>query len=287
MGRAIPHRSTPDTLVAAYAGLAPAGRQAAIAALVSRPAWTLALLDGIAAEKIPRGDLPAFTVGRLAQSADANVLARLRQVWGTVRTTPADRQAEFRRWRKALRWTEIEAADLAHGRVVYMKTCGVCHMLHGEGGTIGPDLTGSNRSDLEYLLSNLLDPSGIVGRDYQTTIIVTDNGRWIAGIVKHETPTSVTLQTPTERVTVPLDDIDERVLSPQSLMPENQLAQLEPEAARDLVAYLRHPTQVRLPELREQRGFRGSEGGESSGGGATEGGRRPGLQPNPSKNGLF
>jgi putative heme-binding domain-containing protein len=245
---AVPHRGTPDTLVAAYEELPPAGRQAAIAALVSRPAWTLALLDGIAAERIPRSDLSAFTVGRLAQSADAKVLARLQQVWGTVRTTPADRQAEFRRWRKALRWTELEAADLAHGRVVYTKTCGACHMLHGEGGRIGPDLTGSNRGDLEYLLSNLLDPSGIVGRDYQTTIVVTDNGRSIAGIVVQETPTSVTLQTPTEQVTVPLDEIDERVLSPQSLMPENQLAQLEPKAALDLVAYLRHPTQVPLPE---------------------------------------
>ena len=112
---------------------------------------------------------------------------------------------------------------------------------------IGPDLTGSNRADLEYLLANLLDPSAVVGRDYQTTIVVTDDGRSIAGIVVKETPTSVTLQTPTEQVTVPLDDIESRVLSPQSLMPENQLSQLAPTAARDLVAYLRHPLQVPLP----------------------------------------
>jgi len=244
---AVPHHATPGVLVAVYEGLSPAGRQSAIAALVSRPAWTLALLDGIAGERIPRGDLSAFTVGRLAQSADANVLARLQEVWGTVRKTHADHTEEFRRWRKALRWAEMEVADLAHGRVVYMKTCGSCHQLHGEGGRIGPDLTGSNRVDLDYLLSNLLDPSAVVGRDYQTTIVVTDDGRSIAGIVVQETPTSVTLQTPTERVTVPLGEIEQRVLSPQSLMPENQLAQLEPETARDLVAYLRHPTQVPLP----------------------------------------
>jgi putative heme-binding domain-containing protein len=141
----------------------------------------------------------------------------------------------------------MKKADLSHGRATFAKTCGACHQLHGEGGKIGPDLTGSNRADLEYLLANLLDPSGIVGRDYQTTIVVTDDGRSIAGIVVEETPTSVTLQTPTERVTVSLDEIESRVLSPQSLMPENQLAQLSPEAARDLVAYLRHPTQVPLP----------------------------------------
>jgi putative heme-binding domain-containing protein len=97
------------------------------------------------------------------------------------------------------------------------------------------------------LLANLLDPSAVVGRDYQTTIVVTDDGRSIAGIGVKETPTSVTLQTPTEQVTVPLDDIETRVLSLQSLMPENQLAQLDVRSAVDLVAYLRHPTQVPLP----------------------------------------
>lgn len=174
-------------------------------------------------------------------------LDKLEAVWGTVRATPADRQAEFASWRAKLSPKALQAADLAHGHATYATTCGACHQLHGEGGGIGPDLTGSNRADLEYLLANLLDPSAIVGRDYQTTIVITDDGRSIAGIVVQETPTSVTLQTPAERVTVSLDDIETRVLSPQSLMPENQLAQLSPEAARDLVAYLRHPTQVPLP----------------------------------------
>jgi putative membrane-bound dehydrogenase-like protein len=244
---ALPHNDTPHVIVAGYRSLPADGRQAAIATLVSRPPWTLALLDAIAAERVPRGDLSAFTVGQLTQSNDKQVLDRLQKVWGTVRATPTERQAEFASWRSRLGPEAMKQADLANGRATYAKTCGACHQLHGEGGRIGPDLTGSNRADLEYLLANLLDPSGIVGRDYQTTIIVTDGGRSIAGIVVQETPTSVTLQTPTERVTVSLDEIETRVLSPQSLMPENQLAQLAPEAARDLVAYLRHPTQVPLP----------------------------------------
>ena len=244
---AVPHDGTPAAVITAYQSLLADGRQAAIAALVSRPAWTLALLDAIAAERVPCGDLSAFTVGQLAQSNDKQVLEKLQAVWGTVRATPADRHAEFAAWRTRLDPEAMKRADLSHGRLTFAKTCGGCHQLHGEGGRIGPDLTGSNRADLEYLLANLLDPSGIVGRDYQTTIIVTDGGRSIAGIVVQETPTSVTLQTPTERVTVSLDEIETRVLSPQSLMPENQLAQLSPDAARDLVAYLRHPTQVLLP----------------------------------------
>ena len=244
---AVPSDGTPTAVVAAYEGLPAECRQAAIATLTSRPAWTLSLLDAIATGAVPRGDLSAFTVGRLAQSADPRVLTRLNEVWGTIRATPADRKADFETWRTALKPAAMKDADLSQGRVTFAKTCGACHQLHGQGGRIGPDLTGSNRADLEYLLANLLDPSAVVGRDYQTTIVVTDDGRSIAGIVIKETPTSVTLQTPTEQVTVPLDDIESRVLSPQSLMPENQLAQLAPTAARDLVAYLRHPLQVPLP----------------------------------------
>jgi putative membrane-bound dehydrogenase-like protein len=243
----VPHDDTPAAVIAGYQALPAEARQAAIATLVSRPAWTLALLDAIAACRVPRGDLSAFTVGQLARSNDKQVLDRLQKAWGTVRATPADRQAEFATWRTRLGAEAMKKADLSHGRATFMKTCGSCHQLHGEGGRIGPDLTGSNRADLEYLLANLLDPSGIVGRDYQTTIVVTEDGRSIAGIAVEETPTSVTLQTPTERVVVPLEDIETRVLSPQSLMPENQLSQLSPDAARDLVAYLRHPTQVPLP----------------------------------------
>jgi putative heme-binding domain-containing protein len=244
---AVPSDDTPAAIIAGYQALPADVRQAAIATLVSRPPWTLALLDAIAAEQVPRGDLSAFTVGQLARSNDKQVLDKLRNVWGTVRATPADRQAEFAAWRTRLGPEAMNKADLSHGRATYAKTCGACHQLHGEGGRIGPELTGSNRADLEYLLANLLDPSAIVGRDYQTTIVITDDGRSIAGIVVQETPTSVTLQTPTERITIPLDEIESRVLSPQSLMPENQLAQLAPDAARDLIAYLRHPTQVPLP----------------------------------------
>jgi putative heme-binding domain-containing protein len=238
---AFPSDSTPGTLVAAYNELPGDAQQAAIATLATRPAWTLALLEAIADGIVPRGDLSAHAVGRLAQSADPTVLARLNEVWGPTRATPESRKADFEKWRAALGPDAMRTADVGHGRAVYAKTCGSCHQLHGDGGRIGPDLTGSNRADLEYLLANLLDPSAIVGRDYQATTVITKDGRSLAGIVVQETPTSLVLQTPTERLTLPLADVEERHLSPQSLMPENQLGQLTPEEARDLVAYLRQP----------------------------------------------
>jgi putative membrane-bound dehydrogenase-like protein len=243
----VPHERTPAVVLAAYGRLAAEDRQAAIATLTSRPAWTLALLDAIERGDVPRGDLSTFTVGRLAESADGRVLERLAEVWGTVRPTPADRREEFDRWRRILDRKALAAADLPHGRAVFAKTCGTCHVLHGEGARIGPELTGSNRADLEYLLSNLLDPGALVGRDYQLTQILTHDGRVLGGIVVAESPQAVTLQTPTERIVVPGEDIETRTLSEKSLMPENQLGQLDPASARDLVAYLQHAAQVPLP----------------------------------------
>jgi putative heme-binding domain-containing protein len=189
--------STAPVLIDGYGSLSPGARQAAIATLIARPASTIALLDAIGADTLPRSELSAFTVGQLAKAADPKVIEKLNAVWGTIRATPADRAAVFEKYR--------------------------------------------------YLLANLLDPSAVVGRDYQTTTIVTEDGRSIAGIVVGETPTSVTLQTPTEKITVDAADIETRVLSPLALMPENQLDQLSPEEARDLVAYLRNPVQVPLP----------------------------------------
>ena len=239
--------ATAAVLIEGYSSLTPDAKQAAIATLVARPHWTIALLDAIGSDTLPRSELSAFTVGQLAKAANPKVIEKLNAVWGTIRATPPDRKVVFDKYRRAFRDDEMKKSDLSMGRQQFAKTCGACHVLFGEGGKIGPELTGSNRSDLEYLLANLLDPSAVVGRDYQTTTIVTEDGRSIAGIVVGETPTSVTLQTPTEKITVDAADIDTRVLSPLSLMPENQLDQLAPEAARDLVAYLRSPLQVPLP----------------------------------------
>jgi putative membrane-bound dehydrogenase-like protein len=240
-------KATPAALLKAYPKLNAAEKQAALATLTSRPAYVLELLDAIAAEKLPRNDLSAFTVRQLARLDDPRVTKRLNEVWGTIRETSADKAALLEKYKKELKPDWIAQGNLPHGRELFNKTCGTCHLLFGSGKTIGPDLTGSNRANLDYLLENLLDPSAVVGKDYQITLVVTEEGRQISGIVKQETDTAVTLQTPTDVVTIPKAAIESRELGKLSLMPEGQLTQLKPEEVRDLVAYLASPAQVPLP----------------------------------------
>src|SRR5262249_37119914 len=127
---------------------------------------------------------------------------------------------------------------------VFAKTCAACHRLFDDGGAVGPDITGAQRNNLDYVLENLLDPSALVYGDYQVTTVETKDGRVLNGIVKREDDKAITLQTQKQAIVLPKDEIEHRVKSPLSLMPEGLLANLKDEEVRDLIGYLASPKQV-------------------------------------------
>ena len=177
---------------------------------------------------------------------------KLAKVWGTIRK-PSDRAAKLiAQYKKIYTPKFLKSADLSHGRLVFKKTCSQCHTLYGDGGKIGPDLTGSNRKNLDYVLQNALDPSAAVGNAYQMTTIITTAGRVISGIVQEKTGSAVTVQTANERIVLSLDDIEESKLSTVSMMPDGLLQKLTKEEVRDLLVYLASSDQVPLPEGAEE-----------------------------------
>jgi putative membrane-bound dehydrogenase-like protein len=238
---------TPAAILARYSHFDEPTRQEAIATLASRTPYALALLDAIEREQVPRGDLKAFTVAQMQQLQDPQLLARLNAVWGTIRSTPEEKQRQIAEYQRFLGPQQLARADLSHGRELYVKNCGKCHKLFGEGGAIGPDITGSNRANLDYILQNIVDPSALVGKDYQTTTVITTDGRVLNGLVKEENDTALVLQTATDVVVIDKREIDERKLSELSLMPEGQLKDWPREHVQDLIAYLASPRQVPLP----------------------------------------
>src|SRR5262249_42578438 len=116
--------------------------------------------------------------------------------------------------------------------------------LFASGGDSGPDITGSPRTSLDYLLENILDPSAVVFGEYQVTQIDLKNGRTLTGIIRREDERSLTLVTLNEKLEVPKNEIASREKSPVSLMPEGLLAALKDDEVRDLFAYLMGPNQV-------------------------------------------
>ena len=239
--------SIPAAILDVYTSLDVEEKSYAVTSMAERAAFAHPLRDAVENKSVPRADLSAFVVRQIASLQDPELVAKVNRVWGTLRSTPQDKQEKIHEWQQRLGPAELAAADLPHGRVIYEKTCGKCHRLFGQGGQIGPDITGSNRANLDYLLQNLIDPNALIGRDYQATQLVTADGRLITGLVMEENDTAIAVQTANEKLVVDKRDIEVRRLSPTSMMPEGQIDQLQFEEVRDLVAYLASPLQVPLP----------------------------------------
>jgi putative membrane-bound dehydrogenase-like protein len=243
--------ATAPAILQVYANLNPGERRDALVTLAGRPATAKALLAAVGSRWIATTDLSADVIRNLRNLKDPELDEAIAKVWGAVRDTPEDKLKRIASYRDLVRGSG-PAPDPSLGRVVYAKTCGQCHTLFGIGGQVGPDLTGSNRADLDYILTNVMDPSALVGKDYQATVLATTDGRVITGLLKAEDKNAVTLATATETVTIPKDEVEERKLTDQSLMPEDQWTPLTPHEVRSLVAYLASPAQVPLlatPEM--------------------------------------
>jgi putative heme-binding domain-containing protein len=237
---------TPAVILDAFSSLSPAEKRDALATLAARVPYARALLDAVAAKKIPTAEVPVDIVRQMRNLQDKALDDRLAEVWGTVRATPADRLKLIADYRRKFTAPTATKPDLALGRAVYAKTCQQCHLLFGVGGKVGPDITGANRGDLNYLLENIIDPSAVIPKEYVASIVALKNGRVVTGIIRNETPTSFTMVLPTEVLTIAKDEVELRKESDVSMMPEGQLQALKDDEARALIAYLQSPTQTQI-----------------------------------------
>jgi putative membrane-bound dehydrogenase-like protein len=228
---------------------APPPRRAEIlSVLVSRRVFASALLDAVEKRRVSLEMLTAYHIRQLQALADPAISASVDQLWGRIGETPDEVQARIEMFREQLaEAASPTAAALSHGRAMFQKTCSSCHRLYGAGGDLGPDLTGSGRHDLGYLAENILNPSGVVNRDWRLSVVLMEDGRVLSGVVADPREQTVTLITPTERVVLDRDEIAEITPTDRSPMPDGLLDPLSNAEIRDLVAYLRHPVQVPLP----------------------------------------
>jgi putative membrane-bound dehydrogenase-like protein len=243
---AFDHPETAGRLLGRFGHFDAAARRDAIQTLASRPAWASRLLDAVEGNAIPRGELTAYTARQLTGLGDATITQRTAALWGDLRSTPAEKTRLIANYRGSLTPGAIQAANRSAGRATYEKLCASCHRLFGEGGEIGPELTGSQRTNLDYLLENIIHPNAAVSRDYQLQILETTDGRVVSGFVISETPGAVTVRAINEKVVVPTNEIRRRTVSPVSMMPEGLLQGLSPRETQELIAYLASPAQVPL-----------------------------------------
>jgi putative heme-binding domain-containing protein len=236
-------------LLGLYAKLSDSEKLDAISTLTAREKTAFSLVSAVDDGKIEKRDLSEFDIRQLQRFKEPKLKDLVNKLFG-AKPSSAERAQQIAEMKRQVLAGDPTASRPKNGKAIFQKNCASCHTLFGEGRQVGPDLTGAQRTDLDYVLINVMDPSALVGHAYRVTIIELKDGRVINGIVKAEDASTLTLQTATDRVVVANQDIAERQQQSVSMMPEGLLNRHSIQDIRDLVKYLN--TDVSQQESRRQ-----------------------------------
>ncbi|MFN8349661.1 MAG: PVC-type heme-binding CxxCH protein [Spirosomataceae bacterium] len=222
-------------LIAKYKDFNPVEKQLAIQTLSSRPKYGWQLTQALKNQTIPKGDVPAYAARQLLRVVGSGFI----EVWGPIEQEPS-LEKSYSKYQRMITDKAVASANAVKGEAVFQRTCGSCHKMYGKGGNIGPDLTGSNRANLDYLLFNVLNPSGEIQEDYKLVVVTTRDGRTYSGNIVSENERQLTMRVVgQEAVTVNKSAIQSREVMPTSLMPVGLFDSLSETEVLDLVKYLR------------------------------------------------
>jgi putative membrane-bound dehydrogenase-like protein len=229
--------SVPARLLELYPRFSGALRVRVQQILFARPASSLELLRAVDAKTIDPKDFKVEQLRLAAAHEGEELQALIRKHWGAVgKESEGQKRARMANTGVAVRRNK---GDPARGREQFRKLCLPCHTLFGEGGKVGPDLTGADRKNLDYLVSNIIDPGLFIRPEYGAHKILTVDGQVLTGLVVEQGPASVTLlDVQAQRIVVGRDRIQAMKPSETSLMPEGLLDPLDDQATADFFSYL-------------------------------------------------
>jgi len=226
-----------DVVLGGYRDLEPELQPRAIELLTERTASAEKLLDAIGREEIPASALNSNQVRQLLARGDTSLVEKVRARWGSIRQDrDPRREAVIAEMRSFLRKTP---GDANVGQQVFGKLCGQCHKIYGQGQEVGPDITLNGRNSFEQLLSNVFDPSLVIGSSYQARTVLTADGRVLTGLLAEDSPQRVVLKTQGGKIeTIARSDIEQVKTGQLSYMPEDVERQLSRQEIVDLLSYL-------------------------------------------------
>jgi len=133
--------------------------------------------------------------------------------------------------------------DARRGRATFEGNTAVycvrCHKVKGEGGEVGPELTGiGGKQSREYLAASIVHPNAAIAQGFETVVVSTADGRVVSGVLKSEDDTMLRLiGVDNKWIEVPKAEIDDRRRGP-SAMPDDIAKKLSRSEIRDLVEFL-------------------------------------------------
>lgn len=233
-----PHSDSASKLLELFASTQDSEvRTTVLETLVSRQAYADTLVAALSKDQFQRADIPAYIARQLAVvSSRGSAFAK---DWGLNEADAQEKTKLLNTWKNRFSEEVLATANPVDGKLVFQQSCAACHQLYGEGMQIGPDLTGSNRANLDYFLINVLFPSEDVSPAFKLVTLTLSDGRTLTGNIINEDSQVVTFRQVGQTQRINTAGIVKRDISDTSLMPPGLLDNLSRQDVRDLVGYLR------------------------------------------------
>ena len=225
-----------DILVKQWKKLTPASQHAAAAVMIRKPAWANSLLTGVDKGGIDQRDLANEQWQALTSYPDEKISRKAKIVQKAVgRATPtADRKAIVEKFIGLA----DKPGDIVLGKEVFTKNCIVCHTLDGQGGKVGPELTGVGARPKADILMQILDPNRSVEGTFREWSATSNDGELVSGRLMTESTTTVEILDTTGKLhTLQRKDLKKLTVSEKGIMPEG-FEVLKPEELTSVIEYL-------------------------------------------------
>lgn len=170
----------------------------------------------------------------LIEAVEATKSAALADKLAKIKSTDTNTVAAFQE--------TLYGGDARLGAQVFYQhaaaQCGRCHVVRGEGTTVGPHLGGiGSKLSREQILQSLIEPSARLAPGFGSVTLTLKDGQKVSGILMEETDKQLTLKTSeAEPLHIAVARISERQNSPSSMPPMGGI--LTKREIRDLVEFL-------------------------------------------------
>ena len=213
-------------------------RKAALLLFASRASWTEQLLHSITeTRQVNREDVPTEIIRQFKLLDDPGIVSTVDELWPEVKiASTEEKKSEILRIKEALK---DNSGKVINGKAIYDISCGSCHRLNGEGGTIGPDLTGYDRKNISDMSLNIVDPNASIREGYVNFRVRLKDGQVILGTIVDQSEEKMIIKPlGGDEIFLSTDQIDEAIPQDKSIMPEHLTKSLSEQEIRDLFAYL-------------------------------------------------
>jgi putative membrane-bound dehydrogenase-like protein len=232
-----------SALVSIYPGLNSETKARARTGLASRANWATELVRAVELKQFDEKEISPDLLRQMLRHNDAALTAAIEKRWGKLQAqTTAEKASTLNQLKLVLNpsgTTLRFKGDAIAGKKIFTQLCASCHQLFREGKTIGPELTGADRKNTEWLLSQIVDPSAFIRPEYVNHNVEMRDGRSLTGLIAEQSEAALTLlDAQNQRTVLRRADVKELNTSAISLMPESLLESLTPQQVRDVFAYL-------------------------------------------------